>query len=133
MTRGLAIGGTALLLVLPLLTAASGLAGVVPAGTRWFELLAVAAADLFPFSLLGACLVVWASLRAHSHRAVIIGSLAVSLCSAVIATVRISGQSTPTPAEMSILLGSIVGYWAGLMIACLGATSLVRSLGGGHG
>jgi hypothetical protein len=135
-TRGLAIAGT-VLLWLPFALMAVSMPGPIRIGGL-FELLAIGAMELFPAVLLGGGLLMWAAVRARSHRRLVGWSLAVPAASLVacmaLSRVMLSlggpmwSVSWPGAViEASFVPVSIV-YWVGLTVAAVAGVSLVRTL-----
>lgn len=73
-------------------------------------------AELFPAVLVGAGLLVWAALRAHSHRKIILwglagaaGTLALSQAMAVV-TGLASGQTEPAGWPLALVMALLIAY-----------------------
>ena len=125
-TRVLAIIGT-VLLWLPVILVVVLTVGGVPKEVGWLPFSAVGAMDMFPVVVLGGGVLLWAALRARSHRKVLGLSLAAPVGSIVFGVV----WSQPVPTGVWVLLVTmalIVLYWIGLLIAAVSGISLVRSL-----
>jgi len=125
-TRVLAVLGT-VLLSLPVILVVVLTVGGVPEEVGWLPFFAVGAMDMFPVVVLGAGLVLWAAIRARSHRRVLCWSLAAPVGSIVCGVV----WSQPVPSggwALAVTTGLIALYWAGLLIAGASGISLVGSL-----
>lgn len=127
LTKGLAIAGTVLLWLPFAVALLVPLASPVPGNVGWFAFLAVGAMDLFPVVLLGGCLLMWAAVRARSHRKTIGWGLAAPVASIAAGvvwspTIPSSGWPSAFPA------GLVAAYWLGVILAGLAGVSLVRAL-----
>ena len=125
-TRVLAILGT-VLLWLPVIMMVALTVGGAPRKVGSLPFFAVGAMDVFPVVALGGGLMLWAAVRARSHRKVLGLSLAAPVGGIVCGVV----WSQPVPSDGWVLLvttGLIVLYWIGLLIAAVSGISLVRSL-----
>lgn len=91
-------------------------------------------AELFPFALLGAILLIWASLRARSRRKLIIWSFVVEIgilfTGQAIAsfTGLASGETEPAGWPWALVIGSIAAYCLALVVVGVGGVLLVRDL-----
>jgi hypothetical protein len=126
LTKVVAIAGTSLLwlpvalMVVLMAQGVSNEVGLLP-------FFVVGAMDVFPLVVLGGCLLLWATLRACSHRRVVAWSLAAPLVSTVSGIV----WSQPIPIggwSLVIMTGLLIVYWLGLVLAGAAGTHLVRSL-----
>lgn len=126
LTRVLAIAGTTLLWIPPILMVVVTVGGA-PKEVGWLPFFLVGAMDVFPVVLLGGGLLFGAALRARSHRKVVGWSLAAPLGSIICGVVW--SQPLPTSGwSLVITTGLIVVYWLGLLLAGVSGISLVRSL-----
>jgi len=123
LTTAVAVVGTVLLGLLLLTTLV--LSGTAPAGAGSLAYLAVAAIDLFPVALLGGCLLIWATLRARSHRRVVVLSLAMPAASIAVGMLWSPVVPTSGWSWVGVL---VIVLWLGLMIATAAGVSLVRAL-----
>jgi hypothetical protein len=91
-------------------------------------------AELFPVALLGGGILLWAAIRARSHRGLIAWSLAAAVGllvgSMVLATATglASGAAEPTGWRLALVAGSTAGYALALVVLGVGGVSLVRAL-----
>lgn len=133
-TKALAIAGTVLVwlpLVAPLVL------GVVRfAQVRRVQIDYLMPAELFIVALLGGALLVWAALRGHSHRGLIVWSsaAAIGLLVAGMAVASItglaSGAAEPTGWRVIVVTGLIAAYVAALCVLGAGGVLLTRRLVG---
>jgi hypothetical protein len=132
LTKGLAIAGTILVWLPFASTAALSAAGFIQERVVQFDYLMPA--ELFPVALLGGGVLLWAAIRARSHRAVIGWSLAavVGLLIGsqvfVVATGLASGAAEPRGWRLALVAGSLGGYALALVVIGAGGVSLVRAL-----
>jgi len=132
LTKILAIVGTVLVwfpILAPIL-----LSGALFIQERVFRFDYLMPAELFPAVLGGACLLIWATLRARSRR-ILIGSgfaIAVGLLigSQLLAVVTglASGETEPTGWPWALVLVSIGGYSLSLVVVGVGGILLLRDL-----
>ena len=125
-TRGLAIVGT-VLLWLPVILIVVLAVGGAPKEVGWLPFFAVGAMDIFPVVVFGGGFVLWAAIRARSHREALGWSLTAPVGSIVCGVV----WSQPVPSDgwvLAVTTGLIALYWAGLLIAGASGISLVGSL-----
>jgi len=132
LTKGLAMAGTVLVwlpIVAPLVFSVSRLAQV-----RALHIDYLMPAELFPVALVGGVALLAAALLAHSHRALIGGSLAVAvgllLAGMVIAVVTglASGAAEPTGWPVVLVASTLVAYAAGLVVLGVAGVALLRRL-----
>ena len=111
LTKGLAVGGTALAwfpILATVLTAALGLIG-----ERVFRIDYLMPAELFPFALVGGGLLMWAALRAHSRRELIAWGLAVAV------GLLVGGQALATVTGLASGETEPTGWWWALVVVSL--------------
>lgn len=90
-------------------------------------------AELFPAALIGGAALLWAALRARSHRRVIGWSFGVAVAALVIsmgtamATGIASGAAEPAGWRVVLVAGLLAIYVAALAVLAVGGASLVRS------
>jgi len=91
-------------------------------------------AELFPLFLVGAALLVWAALRAHSRQKFIGGGLAAAVgllvAGQVLAVITglASGAAEPTGWKWMLVLGSLAAYTLAVISVGVGGILLLRSL-----
>lgn len=91
-------------------------------------------AELFPAALLGSLLLLWAALRARSHRAIIGGGLAIAIGLLVGAQVLAevtglaSGKIEPSGIWFILALSGLLGYTLMLVVITVGGVLLLRDL-----
>jgi hypothetical protein len=128
----LAIEGTILVWFPFVATVALSAAGSIQDRVPRFDYLMPA--ELFPVALLGGGLLVWAAIRARSHRRVLGWSLATAIGLLVggqvlaVATGLASGAADPTGWRIVLVAASIGGYSLALVTMGAGGASLVRAL-----
>ena len=116
-----------MLLCLPVILVVVLTVGGVPKEVGWLPFFAVGAMDLFPVVVLGGGVLLWAALRARSHRKVLGLSLVAPVGGIVCGVV----WNQPVPSDGWVLVVTaalVVLYWIGLLIAAVSGISLVRSL-----
>jgi hypothetical protein len=124
--RGLAIAGTALLLLVFAAVLVT-IPGSVPHEVGIFGLLAVAAMDFSTVVLTAGCLLLVAAVLTRSHRAVVGAGLAAAVVS--IAAGILWSPTVPSGAgDSSLATWLIAVYWLGAILACLAGVSLVHAL-----
>ena len=130
LTRILAITGTVLVwfpILAPILLSA---ALVIQERMLRFDYLMPA--ELFPAVVAGACLLIWATLRARSRRIVIGGGFALAVGLLVgaqvlaVVTGLASGETEPTGWPWALVLASIGGYSISLVVVGIGGLLLIR-------
>lgn len=131
-TKILAIAGTVLVwfpILVPILFSA-----VSFFADRRFRFDYLMPAELFPSTLAGGALLLWAALRARTQRKLIgwgLGAAVVLLFGGqglAIFTGLASGESEPTGWKMAIVLGTIIGYALALVAIGVGGIMLLREL-----
>jgi|WetSurMetagenome_2_1015567.scaffolds.fasta_scaffold31449_2 hypothetical protein len=91
-------------------------------------------AELFPAVLLGGGLLFWAAWRAHSHRALIGGSLGMTILLLLAAvglagiTGLASGAIEPEGWPWALVLAAFAGFWIALLTLAVGGILLLRAL-----
>jgi len=131
-TKILAIAGT-ILIWLPLLAPVL-LSAVLLLTERMFRFDYLMPAELFPLALVGGGLLLWAALRARSHRAQIGWGLAVAVVllfgGQVLAVVTglASGEIEPAGWWWILVLSSLAVYSLALVIVGLGGALILRDL-----
>jgi hypothetical protein len=132
LTRILAIAGTILVwfpILAPILLSAALLIQ-----ERVFRFDYLMPAELFLAVVAGACLLIWATLRARSRRAIISGGFAVAVGLLIggqvlaVVTGLASGETEPTGWPWALVLASIVGYSFSLVVVGVGGLLLLRDL-----
>ena len=132
LTSGLAIVGTVLVWLPLAAPVALSLARFIQ--VRMLQLDYLMPAELFPVALLGGILLLWAAIRARSHRGLIGWSLAAAVGllvgGMVLASVTglASGAAEPTGWRVVLVTGSIAGYALALVVLGVGGAALVRAL-----
>ena len=130
LTRILAITGTVLVwfpILAPILLSAA-----LPIQERMLRFDYLMPAELFPAVLAGACLLIWATLRARSRRIVIGGGFALAVGLLVgaqvlaVVTGLASGETEPTGWPWGLVLASIGGYSISLVVVGIGGLLLIR-------
>ena len=132
LTKILAILGTVLIWLPVLAPFLLGAGSLLRSGRFRFDYLMPA--ELFPIALLGGGLLLWASLRAHSHTKLIGWGLAIAVGllfggqALAVVTGLASGETEPTPLLMALVLGPILIYALILAAIGIGGVLLVRDL-----
>jgi hypothetical protein len=132
LTKTLAIFGTVLVLLPVLAPFILGFASLARDGKYHLDYLMPA--ELFLSALVGGPLLIWASMRAHSHRRLIgWGLLAAVLLLAgaqALATITglASGETEPTNALIALVLTPILIYALMLAVVGVGGALLTRDL-----
>ena len=91
-------------------------------------------AELFPFALAGGILLIWAALRVHSHRKLIIWSFFIEIGSLVggqilaVVTGLASGATAPAGLPWALVIASIVIYCLALITEGIGGALLLKEL-----
>jgi hypothetical protein len=132
LTRILAIGGTVLVwfpIVAPLLL------GVAALFTRHrFLLDYLMPAELFPLVLVGGGLLLWAALRSHRRRVLIIWSLVSAVVLLVgtqglaVVTGLASGRTEATGWPFTLVMGGMIGFILAVLAIGVGGALLIRDL-----
>ncbi len=131
-TRILAIAGALLAwfpIIAPVLFSVLALIG-----SRRFRLDWLMPAELFLFALVGGGLLLWASIRARSRRALIAGGLGGAVVLLVggqalaVATGLASGETEPTGLPWALVVASLGLYIAALVAVGIGGALLLRDL-----
>ncbi len=134
LTKSLSIVGTALAwfpIVAPLLSSAGAFMG-----ERVFRLDYLMPAELFPATLVGGALLLWAAARAQSNSRLIGWALAVAAAMLfggqgfAMVTGIASGQAGPADWLLAILVGTLVIYTAAVVAMGVGGVLLLRELFG---
>jgi hypothetical protein len=132
LTRILAIAGTALVwfpILIPVLQSV-----VVSITARIFRFDYLMPAELFPIALVGGGLLIWAALRAHSHRGLIGWGLGIAAGLLVggqalaVVTGLASGKTEAAGVWWTLVLASLVGYALALVGMGVGGILLIRNL-----
>ena len=93
-------------------------------------------AELFPAALIGGGLLVWASTRARSHRALIGWGMGIAVGflvagqSLALATGMASGETEPSRGLLTLVLGSVGLYVLGLVAIGVGGVFLAKDVFG---
>jgi hypothetical protein len=132
LTKILAIAGTVLVWFPILAPALFSVVRFIQARRFMFDYLTPA--ELFPVFLVGAGLLIWAALRAHSRRGIIgwgfgatVGLLVVSAVFAEI-TGLASGATEEGGWQWALLLALFAGFWLAIIIVGIGGLLLLRDL-----
>ncbi len=132
LTKMLAVAGTVLVwlpILAPLVFSALHLAR---AGQ--FRLDYLMPAEMFPVALVGALLLIWAAVRAHSQRALIAGGFGVAVVLLVggqalaVVTGLASGETEPVGLPWAVVLGTLILYDAAVIAIGVGGALLLREL-----
>lgn len=132
LTKGLAITGTVLVWLPVLAPFVFSLPRFLRAGFFNFDYLMPA--ELFLVFLAGGGLLLWAALRARSHRAVIgggLGAAVIFLAASMVlasATGLASGAVEPDGWQMMLVIGLIAAYSLAVVVTGVGGVLLVRDL-----
>ncbi|HEY3312886.1 MAG TPA: hypothetical protein VGK00_14700 [Anaerolineales bacterium] len=132
LTKGLAITGTVFAWLPILATILTSVAGTLRSGRFRFDYLMPA--ELFPLALLGAGLLLWAALRAHSRQGLIGWSLAAAaialLGSQALAVITglASGKIGASGWPWAVVLAGIAAYALALIVIGIGGVLLLRDL-----
>lgn len=127
LTRLLALAGAVLVWLPIVVTVALSAPGALRGGALHVDYLMPA--ELFPAALAGGGLLLWASLRTGSHRALIGGCLGLMLLflfggqALAVVTGLASGAREPTGWPWLVLVGSLIGYVA--MVIALGVAGIL--------
>ena len=138
LTRGLAIAGTVLvwlpLVCSPVLVMLMGPQAIRVRDVGTFLLvLGVGASDLYPLALVGGCLLMWAAVRARSHRWAIGLGLGAQITDLAVMQVRNAMMASGGPAASTswpewATSVSVSALWAGWIVAAVAGVSLVCAL-----
>ncbi|MCX6070857.1 MAG: hypothetical protein NTU91_08375 [Chloroflexi bacterium] len=132
LTKGLAIAGTVLIwipLVLPFL-----LAFARYARARMFQVDYLMPAELFPIVAIGACLLLWAALRARSRRKLIGWGIGIAIAGLIgsVALAEVtglaSGETEPAGVWWALVLALYALYPLALILIGVGGVLLLRDL-----
>jgi hypothetical protein len=132
LTKILAIAGTVLVwfpILAPILFSAALLIA-----EHIFRLDYLMPAELFPFALAGAGLLLWAALRARAHQRLIGWGLAAAIGLLVggqglaVVTGLASGVTEPSGWVMTLVLAAIIAYALALVFIGVGGVLLLRDL-----
>ena len=132
LSKVLAIVGT-VLVWLPILAPVL-LSVVLVITEREFRFDYLMPAELFPATLVGGGLLIWAALRAHSRRRLIGWGLGIAVGLLVggqvlaVVTGLASGETEPTGWWWALVLASIVVYSLALVVVGVGGVLLLRDL-----
>ena len=91
-------------------------------------------AELFPIALAGALLLLWASVRTHSHLKLIAWGLGIAILLLVgsqaiaVATGLASGATEPTGLWLTVVLTVFAGFVAALIAVDVGGILILRDL-----
>lgn len=131
-TRLLALAGTALVwfpLLMPVV-----LALVVAFIAREVHFDYLMPAELFPLALVGSALLIWAALRSHAHRRLIVGGFVLAIALLVggqalaVVTGLASGDIASSGWPLFVVLGSVIAYGLALTAVGVGGLLLLRDL-----
>ncbi len=101
---------------------------------RQFRLDYLMPAELFPVVLVGALLLIWAAMRAHSQRTLIGAGLAGAVALLVggqalaVVTGLASGETEPVGLPWAVVLGTLILYDAAAIAIGVGGALLLREL-----
>jgi peptidoglycan/LPS O-acetylase OafA/YrhL len=132
LTKGLAIAGTVLIwipLVLPFLFAFARYARA-----RMFQVDYLMPAELFLIVAVGACLLLWAALRAGSRRKLIGWGIGIAIAALIasqalaVVTGLASGETEPAGVWWALVLGLYAVYLLALLLIGVGGVLLLRDL-----
>ena len=132
LTKILAIVGT-VLVWFPILAPVLLSVAVIIRG-RMFRFDYLMPAELFPATLVGGCLLIWAALRARSRRRLIGWGLGIAVGLLVggqvlaVVTGLASGETEPAGLWWALVLASIVVYSLALVVIGVGGLLLLRDL-----
>lgn len=132
LTRILAISGT-VLVVFPILAPVL-FSGFRFASGRIFNFDYLMPAELFPIALIGSGLLLWASIRARSHRVWIAGGLVAAVVllfggqGLAVITGLASGETEPSGWPMTLVLSALGLYALALLVIAVGGVLLLRDL-----
>lgn len=132
LTKGLALIGTVLMWFPIVVTLGFGAMRTIATGRLSVDWLMPA--ELFPVVLVGGALLLWASLRAHSRRGLVIAGVAATAGLLVlgqllaVVTGLASGETEPTGWEAVVVTGAIALYAAGVVVLAVAGVLLVRDL-----
>ncbi len=91
-------------------------------------------AELFPVALVGALLLIWAAVRAHSQRALICGALGAAVVLLVggqalaVVTGLASGETEPVGLPWAVVVTTLLLYDAAVVSIGIGGALLLREL-----
>lgn len=131
-TKILAVAGTVLTWLPVLAPFILGIGSLIVSGVFRFDYLMLA--ELFPSALLGSLLLLWASLREHSHVKLIgwgLGSAVLLLFGGqglAVVTGLASGETEPTPWLIAFVLIPIILYAVAIAAVGVGGILLTRDL-----
>jgi hypothetical protein len=126
LTKGLAITGSVMLwAAFAILVSALG---SHPRNVNWFGLLAFAAMELSPLVLIGACVAMFAAVRARSRRLPIGCGLA-AVSGSIAAGMRWGPSNPAVSWPLPLLATLIAAYWLGALAVGVASVSLARALG----
>jgi len=132
LTKILAIVGT-VLVWFPIL-APIVISAVVTTRSHRFRFDYLMPAELFPFALVGAGLLIWAALRARSRRGLIGWGFGIAVALLVIGQVLAvvtglaSGETEPVGWPWAVVLTSLVVYSLAIVVTGVGGILLLRDL-----
>jgi len=132
LTRILAVAGT-LLVWLPILAPVLFSLGLM-LRAHMFRFDYLMPAELFLFVLAGGGLLLWASLRAGSRRALIAWGLGLAVALLIggqalaVATGLASGEAEPAGFSWALVVGSLAGYSLAVIAMGIGGVLLLRDL-----
>jgi hypothetical protein len=134
LTKGLALAGTVLIwipLALPFLFAFARYARA-----RMFQVDYLMPAELFPIVAIGACLLLWAALRARSRHKLIGWGMGIAMAALIgsqalaIVTGLASGETEPVGVRWTLVVGLYALYPLALVLIGVGGVFLLRDLFG---
>ena len=132
-TKRLAVVGVVLVWLPIAATLVLSAIGSVATGRFLFDFLMPA--ELYLLTAIGGLLLVWAAFRAHSHRAVLGGSLAASVAllagsqGAAVLTGLASGANEPVGWRVVLVLAIYAGFVAAVIVLGIAGVHFVRSIG----
>ncbi len=132
LTKILATAGTVLVWI-PILSPVIFSAAFV-IRTRFFRFDYLMPAELFPLALVGGILLLWAALRAHSHRRLFAWGLGIAVAllfggqALAVVTGLASGAIEPAGVWWALVLATLAGYALALVVIGAGGFSLLREL-----
>ena len=131
-TKVLAVTGSVLVWFPVLAPFLLSLGGMIT--RRMFRFDYLIPAELFPFTLLGGGLLLWAALRAHMQRGLIGWGLGAAFAllfggqGFAVATGLASGKTEPIGWVWTVALGSMIAYFIALVLVGVGGALMLRDL-----
>jgi len=132
LTKGLAIAGTVLVWIPLVLPIVFGLA--LYSRARLFRVDYLMPAELFPIVAIGACLLLWAALRARSRRRPIGWGIGIAIAALIgsqalaVVTGLASGETEPVGIWWALVIGLYALYPLALILIGVGGLLLLRDL-----